>query len=331
MEYSPPTLFRQGPSAHSRLLIFLGLSIALLVADARFQAFEVVRKVIGMGLYPIQCAALAPRDLIISSTNLFVTIHELRSANKILLDKNLQLSVRMSQTAQLLAENKHLRELLRLQQNLTIQTTPAEVRYDTRDPFTHKVIISAGRQQNVQIGAPVVNEKGVIGQVTRVFLLQSEVTLLTDKNQAVPVQILRTGVRSVIYGSPKGDMLDLRFVPTSTDVKIGDELVTNGLDGIYPPGLPVAKVIRVDKKTDTTFAKVVCNPLAPVRSACQLLVLRYDVYKLAHPTDIAIDTANKIIRQVRAKKFSQTIAGNNTVTLAAIPIRAMLTGGVCGT
>ncbi|HEY4294896.1 MAG TPA: rod shape-determining protein MreC, partial [Paraburkholderia sp.] len=122
---------------------------------------------------------------------------------------------------------------------------------------------------------PVVNEDGVIGQVTRVFPLQAEVTLLTDKDQAVPVQIVRTGLRSVIYGTPKGDTLDLRFVPISADVQTGDELVTSGLDGVYPPGLPVAKVVRVDKQADTAFARVVCLPVAPVRGARQLLVLHY--------------------------------------------------------
>ena len=159
----------------------------------------------------------------------------------------------------------------------TRRPSPAEIQYDTRDPFTQKVVIGQGAQQGIQNGAPVVNEDGVIGQVTRVFPLQSEVTLLTDKDQAVPVQIVRTGLRSVIYGTPKGDTLDLRFVPISADVQAGDELVTSGLDGIYPPGLPVAKVVRVDKQADTAFARVVCLPVAPVRGARQLLVLHYNV------------------------------------------------------
>src|SRR6202022_4227599 len=144
-----------------------------------------------------------------------------------------------------------------------------------RDPFTQKVVIGKGAQQGIQNGAPVVNEDGVIGQVTRVFPLQSEVTLLSDKDQAVPVQIVRTGLRSVIYGTPKGDTLDLRFVPISADVQTGDELVPSGRDGIYPPGLPVAKVVRVDKQADTAFARVICQPVAAVRGARQLLVLHY--------------------------------------------------------
>ncbi|UDG83368.1 rod shape-determining protein MreC [Candidatus Vallotia lariciata] len=323
MEYSPPPLFKRGLSPHTRLIIFVSLALALLVTDARFRAFEAVRKVIVMGLYPMQYVALVPRDLLVSGTNLLVTVHSLHHDNKTLRDKNLQLLVRMSQAAQLRNENEHLRELLQLQRNSMIRTIPTEVCYDTRDPFTQKVIIDSGEQQDIQIGAPVVNEKGVVGQVTRVFPLQSEVTLLTDKDQAVPVQILRTGIRSVIYGTPKGDTLDLKFVLTSADVKIGDELVTNGLDGIYPPGLPVAKVIRVDKKSDTIFSTVVCSPCAPVRSARQLLVLRYED-RPSRPIDA--NAVNKVTRQEKDKKSAEADADNNIIKSDATPSSTSLAG-----
>ncbi|MEA3094537.1 MAG: rod shape-determining protein MreC, partial [Caballeronia sp.] len=159
-----------------------------------------------------------------------------------------------------------------------------------------------GSQQGIQDGAPVVNEDGVIGQVTRVFPLQSEVTLLSDKDQAVPVQIVRTGLRSVIYGTPKGDTLDLRFVPISADVQTGDELVTSGLDGIYPPGLPVAKVVRVDKQADTAFARVVCLPIAPVRGARQLLVLHYEINQPPNPEEAEEAAAAKEAKDNKGKK-----------------------------
>jgi rod shape-determining protein MreC len=216
-----------------------------------------------------------PRDLFMGAADLAVSSTTLRSENEQLRAKNLQLSQQANLAAALGAENSHLRALLQLSQRSTTQSTPAEIQYDTRDPFTQKIVIGRGSQQGVNDGSPVVNEDGVIGQVTRVFPLQSEVTLLTDKDQAVPVQIVRTGLRSVIYGTPKGDSLDLRFVPISADVLAGDELVTSGLDGVYPPGLPVAKVVRVDKQADTAFARVICVPIAQVRGARQLLVLHY--------------------------------------------------------
>ncbi|AQG97429.1 rod shape-determining protein MreC [Burkholderia sp. KK1] len=302
MEYSPPPLFKQGPSALARLIFFVVLAIALLISDARFSTLEIVRGMLGAGLYPLQRAALVPRDIFMGAADLAVTSATLRSENAKLADKNLELSVKAGDAAQLAIENAHLRALLTLQSRATTDETPAEIQYDTRDPFTQKVVIGKGSQQNIQDGAPVVTEDGVIGQVTRVFPLQSEVTLLTDKDQAVPVQIARTGLRSVIYGTPKGDTLDLRFVPISADVQAGDELVTSGLDGIYPPGLPVAKVLRVDKQADTAFARVVCVPIAAVRGTRQLLVLHYNLNVPPNPIEVEAAAAAKEAKENKGKK-----------------------------
>jgi len=278
------------------------LALALLISDARFNTLEIVRGVLGAGLYPLQRAALVPRDIFMGAADLAVTSATLRNENSKLKAKNLELSVKAGDAAQLTAENTHLRSLLELGSRASTQTTPVEVQYDTRDPFTQKVVIGKGSQQGIQDGAPVVNEDGVIGQITRVFPLQSEVTLLSDKDQAVPVQIVRTGLRSVIYGTPKGDTLDLRFVPISADVQTGDELVTSGLDGIYPPGLPVAKVVRVDKQADTAFARVVCLPIAPVRGARQLLVLHYEVNQPPNPEEVEAAAAAKEAKDNKGKK-----------------------------
>jgi len=304
MEYSPPPLFKQGPSALARLIFFVVLAIALLVSDARFSTLEIVRGMLGAGLYPLQRAALVPRDIFMGAADLAVTSASLRSENRKLADKNLELSVKAGDASQLTIENAHLRALLNLQGRATTQTTPAEIQYDTRDPFTQKVVIGKGSQHGIQDGAPVVDEEGVIGQVTRVFPLQSEVSLLTDKDQAVPVQIARTGLRSVIYGTPKGDTLDLRFVPISADVQVGDQLVTSGLDGVYPPGLAVAKVLRVDKQADTAFARVVCVPVAAVRGARQLLVLHYNLNVPPNPVEVEAAAAAKEAKENKGKKKS---------------------------
>ncbi|RKP49455.1 rod shape-determining protein MreC [Trinickia fusca] len=275
MEYSPPPLFKQGPSALARLVFFVVLALALLISDARFKTLEIVRGVLDVGLYPLQRTALVPRDLIVGAADFVVTNATLRTDNRKLSDKNLQLSQRANQVTLLAAENAHLRAILELSQRAATRSTPAEIQYDTRDPFTQKVVLGGGSQQGIQNGSPVVSEDGMIGQITRVFPLQSEVTLLTDKDQAVPVEIVRTGLRSIVYGTPNGDSLELRFVPISADLVVGDELVTSGLDGVYPSGLPVAKVVRVDKQADTAFARVVCLPVAAVRGARDVLVLHY--------------------------------------------------------
>ncbi|VWD50328.1 rod shape-determining protein MreC [Burkholderia lata] len=318
MEYSPPPLFKQGPPALARLIFFVALAIALLVSDARFSTLEIVRGVLGTVLYPLQRAALVPRDLFMGAADIAVTGASLRHENDDLRKRNLQLSTQANQAAVLTQENAHLRAVLELRQHIATQATPAEIQYDTSDPFTQKIVIGQGSQQGIQNGSPVVSENGVVGQVTRVFPLQSEVTLVTDRDLAIPVQVLRTGLRSVIYGTPKGDSLDLRFVPTSADLVVGDELVTSGLDGVYPPGLPVAKVVRVDKLADTAFARVTCAPIAAVRGARQMLVLHYqnDIPPRPAEPDPAAD------KNAKGKKGAKAAAKGDKADANAKPAAA---------
>ena len=322
MEYSPPPLFKQGPPALARLIFFVALAIALLVSDARFSTLEIVRGVLGTVLYPLQRAALVPRDLFMGAADIAVTGAALRHENDDLRKRNLQLSTQANQAAVLTQENAHLRAVLELRQHIATQSTPVEIQYDTSDPFTQKIVVGQGSQQGIQDGSPVVSEDGVIGQVTRVFPLQSEITLVTDRDLAIPVQVLRTGLRSVIYGTPKGDSLDLRFVPTSADLVAGDELVTSGLDGVYPPGLPVAKVVRVDKLADTAFARVTCAPVAAVRGARQMLVLHYrnDIPpRPAEPDPAAAKNAKGKKGKAAAKAEKTDKADANAKPAAAAP------------
>ncbi|WP_347555569.1 rod shape-determining protein MreC [Robbsia sp. KACC 23696] len=275
MDHSPPPLFRQGPSALVRLIVCVAMCIGLLVTDAHFHTLTLFRQVIATALYPLQRAALAPRDMLTDALSFAVSNESLRAQVSQLQARNLQLGLAASRAAEMQVENSHLRSLLQLAQRAPIAPIPAEIQYDTRDPFSQKVIIDHGLQAGVENGAPVITEDGLMGQVTRIFPLQSEVTLLTDRDQAVPVQIVRTGVRSVVYGSADTGLLDMRFVPSGADVKVGDELVTSGLDGLYPPGLPVARIVRVEKQSDSAFAKVMAAPIAKIRGVRQLLVLHY--------------------------------------------------------
>ncbi|WP_246796257.1 rod shape-determining protein MreC [Burkholderia perseverans] len=320
MEYSPPPLFKQGPSALARLIFFVALAIALLVSDARFSTLEIVRGILGTALYPLQRAALVPRDLFMGAADLAATNASLRHDNQQLHQRNLALSLQANQAALLAADNAHLRAVLGLRARIAAQATPVEIQYDTSDPFSQKVVIGRGSHDEIQNGAPVVTEDGVIGQVTRVFPLQAEITLITDRDLAIPVQVLRTGLRSVIYGTPKGDSLDLRFVPTSADLMVGDELVTSGLDGLYPPGLPVAKVVRIDKLADTAFAHVVCMPIAAVRGAREMLVLHYQSDVPPRPVDP--EAADKNAKGKKGAKAADKGKGDGAGQPASTPAAA---------
>jgi len=147
------------------------------------------------------------------------------------------------------------------------------VLYDAPDPFSRKAIIDRGMTQGVALGSPVINEAGVLGQVTRVYPLSAEVTLLTDKDAAIPVLNPRTQSRSAAFGVATGSGLELRFMAGNADVQVGDVLQTSGVDGVYPPGLAVAKVVTVDRKVDSGFAKVMLAPTALPDGVRHVLVL----------------------------------------------------------
>jgi rod shape-determining protein MreC len=271
----PPAFFRQGPSAFSRLLVFSALALLVMVADARFHVMQPLRSAVSVLLYPVQWLALRPLLLAESARS---TLGALTGNEADITSLRQQLSIqsqRAQLTEQLLLENRRLRELLALQQRLDRPALAAQVLYDAADPYTRKVILDKGEAQGLRLGAPVVDERGVLGQVTRLFPLVSEVTLVTDRDHAIPVQNARTGARGVAYGdtSTHADALELRFMAANADVAVGDLLTTSGVDGVYPPGLPVARIEKVERRTDAVFARIYCVPLALVAGAAQVLVL----------------------------------------------------------
>lgn len=259
MEHVAPPFFKQGPSARARLFFFSILALTLLVADTRFDALTAVRNVLGTALYPVERGVLAPTQWISGVAAHFQSLARLESDNERLTREKAQLAESALRTASLAAENAHLRRLVGARAAISARSVAAEILYDARDPFSRKIIVDRGTNDGVARGQPVIDEDGVVGQATRVFAFSSEVTLLTDHEQAIPVKLVRTGMRAVAYGA-SGGLLDLRFVPTSADVRKGDLLVTSGLDGVYPDGLPVARVESVEKSAALGFAKILCTP-----------------------------------------------------------------------
>jgi rod shape-determining protein MreC len=273
MEYSPPPLFKQGASARVKVVFFTVIALALLLADTRLHALATIRQVVGTALYPLQVAALAPRDAAYMVADYFSTISSLHRENASLRQQHVANAHSLQQAQQLAAENAQLRRLLAANDQLPVKSMMSEILYDARDAFTRKVIVDRGAEHGAVAGQPVIDDIGVVGQVTRVFPFTSEVTLLTDKDQAIPVQVLRTGLRSVAYGQGHSGSLDLRFMPVNADIRNGDVLVTSGIDGIYPAGLAVAKVVQVESSSSATFARIVCQPLAGIARHRQLLIL----------------------------------------------------------
>jgi rod shape-determining protein MreC len=162
----------------------------------------------------------------------------------------------------------------------------AEIAYIERDIFKRKLLVDKGSQTNVQAGQVVMDDNGVVGQITRTYPWLSEVTLVTDKDHAVPIQILRNGLRAVVFGSGNISDMALRYMPVSADIIVGDVLVTSGIDGTYPPNLPVAKVMKIERDPAYPFSRITCAPMAGVDRHRALLIVSGLPKMLERPTSL---------------------------------------------
>ncbi len=274
LDSSTPAFFKQGPSAVSKLLFFSAVSVLLMVADARFGVTQPLRATLSVALYPVQWLAMRPQVLMAYSGDYMEAREVAQASERDARDQLLLQARRSGQVEQLALENKQLRELLQLNQRLETKGQAAEVLYDAADPYTRKLIIDKGMVNGIRASSPVMDEHGILGQVTRVLPLLSEVTLVTDREHSIPVLNTRTGARGVAYGESGGaPLLELRFMATNADIEVGDLLTTSGVDGIYPAGILVGKVTKVERRAETVFARILCEPVGRVQGARHVMVL----------------------------------------------------------
>ena len=259
-------------------MFFSALALFLMVADTRFRITQPLRAALATALYPVQWLALQPVRAVQGASGYLTGLDEANISSELASKKLALQSMRAGQVESLAQENARLRKLLGLREQLSASVRSAEVLYDAADPYTRKVIIDKGALQGLELGSPVLDESGVLGQVTRVHPLVSEVTLVIDRDLAIPVLNVRTGARSVAFGDPltaaSGSGLELRFMGSNSDVKEGDLLTTSGVDGVYPAGLPVAKISRIERRAESAFAKIYCAPQALVAGARHVMVVK---------------------------------------------------------
>jgi len=268
--------FNRGPSPVVRLVFFAVLSLLLLFVDARYRYLESSRSALSVLISPIQRLAAVPGAVWQQVGDFFITQstqHRLIAENDALSLQHQNDAAQLLQLQTLQLENQQLRKLNDLPIRKEFTSQLAEIVYAERDVFQRKVLVNKGTATDVKPGQVVMDEEGIVGQVTRVYPWLSEVTLITEKDHAVPVQVVRNGLRTILFGSGDTSQLSLRYMPVSADIQNDDVLVTSGIDGTYPPDIPVAKVVKIERDAAYPFAKVTCLPLAGVDSHRHLLIL----------------------------------------------------------
>ncbi|MBI3480700.1 MAG: rod shape-determining protein MreC [Nitrosomonadales bacterium] len=295
--------FNRGPSPAARLVFFSVLSLLLLFVDARYRYLESTRSALSVLVSPIQRLATLPGALWQQAGDFFIT----QSTQRGLIKRNEELTLQhQSDAAQLLqlqalqSENQQLRDLVGLPIRNEFSSQIVEVIYAERDVFKRRVLVNKGANADVRIGQVVMDDIGIVGQITRVYPWLSEVTLITEKEHAVPVEVVRNGLRTIVFGMGDTSQLSLRYMPTSADIQNDDVLVTSGIDGTYPQGIPVARVIKIERDPAYPFAKTTCLPLAGVDKNRHLLILS-SLPKLPERPDEKTVAANAESR-VKARK-----------------------------
>jgi len=286
IDRSPPPFFRQGPSALTKLVFFSALALFLMASDTRFELIRPMRAAIATALHPVERVLLAPVEAWSGGTQYLAGLQEAVRNEELARAALARQAERVLLVDVLEQENQRLRGLLALRERLHVRSMAAEVLYEASDQYSRKVIIDRGLTHGVKPSAPVINEVGVLGQVTRAYPLSSEVTLLTDKDAAIPLLNARTQQRSAAHGLPGGAGLELRFMAGNADVQIGDLLSTSGVDGVYPPGVPVAKVASIDRRAEAGFARIVLTPVAAPDGVRHVLVLEPTGLQLPAPSSV---------------------------------------------
>ncbi|ASI95353.1 rod shape-determining protein MreC [Vibrio rotiferianus] len=266
-------IFGRGPSLQFRLFFAVIVSASLMLADSRLDTFSSVRYLLNSMVAPIQYAANLPRTMFDGAFERMNTRQTLLENSRSLKREVLRLKSELILLDQYKEENQRLRKLLGSSFVRDEKKVVTEVMAVDTSPYRHQVVVDKGKIDGVYVGQPVINEKGIVGQVTFVAAHNARVLLLTDAKNAIPVQVIRNDIRVIASGNGEIDEIQLEHIPTSTDIQVGDLLVTSGLGGIYPEGYPVANVTVVDHDTRQEFASIKAEPVVEFDRLRYLLLI----------------------------------------------------------
>ncbi len=255
----------------------VALSLTLIVLDERAQGLGYLRQSLSALVYPIQVAVDLPFAVVSRMNERLVSRQQLSTENIRLRTQAQIMQAQLQKLAALEAENSRLREMLASTEHMSERLSIAEIMRLDMNPYRQRIVINRGSVDKVYVGQPIIDAYGVMGQITEVGPRSAIALLITDANHSLPVEVIRNGLRTIAQGSGKDNLLELPYLTNNADIRAGDMLVTSGLDGRFPRGYPVARVLRVESDGSDQFARITAAPIAHLdRSLEVLLVWRQD-------------------------------------------------------
>ncbi|WP_082990092.1 rod shape-determining protein MreC [Woeseia oceani] len=261
------------PALGLRWLLLAGLSILLMIVDQRQQHLDAVRKAISAAVYPLRVLVDAPVSSWHWLQNTTADRNDLLLENSRLTAERLLTHARLQRYAALEAENARLRAMLEATPRMTDRVRVAEIMSVSSNPYRHSIVIDKGERDDVYDGQALIDSGGVVGQVIETGLLSSQALLISDPDHALPVEVNRTGLRTIAFGTGEYDRLDLQYLPNNADIEVGDLLVTSGLGGAFPAGYPVATVVKVERIPQEPFAQVSAKPTAALNQVREIMLI----------------------------------------------------------
>jgi rod shape-determining protein MreC len=256
-----------------RILVLVAISIALMLIDHRTRQLEKFRNIVQTAVYPIMFISTLPREIVRGFTKSLETSSNLQTVNESLRQENLLLHSRLEKLHSLEADNRRLKHLLGQSEQIAEQVLLAELVEVSLEPYTQQISLNKGSRDNVYVGQPVINGDGVVGQVVHTSQFQSTVTLLTDPGSAIPVMVMRNGLRGVLFGTGVRNKLAMPYMTADADIRIGDLLVSSGMGGRFPTGYPVATVTGIRQDPSDEFLTINTLPVTQLDHGREVLLI----------------------------------------------------------
>lgn len=284
-----PPLFKQGVTAKARLIVYTLLSIILILIDSRLHILEPFRATVRTFLSPVQHVVNLPFTAFETVNNFFSGKGFVSAELDTLHRENERLLVLVDQIEELKAQNAELRRLLDLRDSRAFEETiVAEIQGEVGDQFSRNVLLDQGSNTGIVPGMPVLDATGLLGQIARTYPKQSELLLITSKNVQVPILFERTGLRAIAEGIGEKDAMRVLFVPLDSDVRMGDRIVTSGIDGVFPRSTPVGTVTNIRRIKGDHYAQIEIKPASRIQTD------RFARVLLSKPTVFPAKTKSKL-------------------------------------